>query len=500
MLSFHWISQDRFFAWSPLRRRLHMSWVRRARSLPVRGKLLLTVLGAAVAALGASTYLSFRYWENEALASAQRQALLAAASTQATLESAIRLGRLAPAHHALTRLREKGDVTLARVYGPDGRILLSADPYEEGTRAGAVFIPAPAELPRSGMVRASEDRGAVRVYLPVAVPDAGVLEVEFSVAPTMAAMERGARLGMGLMAVSLLAVGIVVVTMFEREVVAPLHRMDVLLRAGADRRPGDASRDELRSLEQSLAQLLEKERSAAAQGRQLAAREGLAQVGELAAEMAHEFKRPLASIRTAMSVLEQEYELDDGGREVLQAVDGQLERLHETMQDLFSLAKPLIVEEGSVELAEVLDEALAELVGIPGIETVEVHRAYAPGGIQVPGDRRRLRQAFLNIMANGVEAMTPGGGHLTLAVQALPGHSVEVSITDTGHGLEPDQVEHALRPFYSTKPLGTGLGLPLVARIVAAHGGGLAIESRPKRGTTVRVSLPVVPRTDTGRA
>lgn len=477
-----------------------MSWVRRARSLPVRGKLLLTVLGAVVAALGASTYFSFRYWENEALASAQRQALLAAASTQATLESAIRLGRLGPAHHTLARLREEADVTLARVYGPDGRILLSADPQEEGTRAGAVFIPDPRELPRTGLVRASEDREAVRAYLPVALPEAGILEVEFSVAPTMAAMERGARLGMGLMALSLLAVGIVVVTMFEREVVAPLHRMDVLLRAEMDRSGRGAPRDELDSIERSVTQLLAKERQAADQGRRLAAREGLAQVGELAAEMAHEFKRPLASIRTAMSVLQQEYELDEGGREVLKAVDGQLERLHETMQDLFSLAKPLVMEEGAVEVSGVLDDALAELAGVPGIETVEVHRAYAPGGIHVPGDGRRLRQAFLNVMANGVEAMTPEGGHLTVAVQALPGGSVEVSITDTGHGLEPDQVEKALRPFYSTKPLGTGLGLPLVARIVSAHGGGLAIESRPKRGTTVRITLPVVRRPDAGSA
>jgi len=480
-----------------------MSWVRRARSLPVRGKLLLTVLGAAVAALGASTYLSFRYWENEAMASAQRQALLAAASTQATLESAIRLGRLAPAHHALTRLREEADVTLARVWGPGGRIVLSADHFEEGTRVGAVFIPDAAQLPRTGIVKPSESGDAVRAYLPVAIPEPGVLEIEFSVAPTMAAMERGARLGMGLMAISLLAVGIVIVTMFEREVVAPLHRMDVLLRAGAAGRGGDAvPRNELHHIERSVTELLAKERAvqarAATQGRELAAKEGLAQVGELAAEMAHEFKRPLASIRTAVSVLQQEYELDEGGREVLRAVDGQLERLHETMQDLFSLAKPLVLEEGPVELADVLDDALAELVGVEGIEAVEVHRAYAQASLRVRGDGRRLRQAFLNVMANGVEAMTPGGGHLTLATQVLPGASVEVSVTDTGHGLEPEQVEKALKPFYSTKPLGTGLGLPLVARIVAAHGGGMAIESRPRRGTTVRITLPVVRESPVG--
>ncbi len=479
-----------------------MSWVRQARSLPVRGKLLLTVLGAAVAALGASTYLSFRYWENEAMVSAQRQALLAAASTQATLESAIRLGRLAPAHHTLTRLREEADVTLARVYGRDGRIVLSADHFEEGTRAGAVFIPDASQLPRAGIVKRAESGDAVRAYLPVAIPEPGVLEVEFSVAPTMAAMERGARLGMGLMAVSLLAVGIIVVTMFEREVVAPLHRMDVLLRSGVERGDAQSPRDELHHIEQSVTELLEMERAvrarAATQGRELAAKEGLAQVGELAAEMAHEFKRPLASIRTAVSVLQQEYELDEGGKEVLRAVDGQLERLHETMQDLFSLAKPLVLEGGPVDLSEVLDDALSELAAVPGIEAVEVHRAYAPTSIHVRGDGRRLRQAFLNIMANAVEAVTPGGGHVTIATQVLPGSSVEVSVTDTGHGLEPEQVEQALRPFYSTKPLGTGLGLPLVARIVAAHEGGLTIESRPKRGTTVRITLPVVRETPAG--
>ncbi|HSG08134.1 MAG TPA: ATP-binding protein [Longimicrobiales bacterium] len=472
-----------------------MSWVRRARSLPVRGKLLITVLGAAAAVLGASTYLSFRYWENEALASAQRQALLAAASTQATLESAIRLGRLAPAHHALTRLREEGDITLARVYDRDGRILISADHYEEGTRSPSVFIPNASELPRSGIVKAVGDGDAVRAYLPVAIPEPGVLEIEFSVAPTMAAMERGARLGMGLMAVSLLAVGIVVVTMFEREVVRPLHRMDILLRTGSKRPDADAiPRNELHHLEQSVTHLLEKERAvealAADKDRRLAAQEGLAEVGELAAEMAHEFKRPLASIRTAVSVLQQEYELDKGGREVLDAANAQLERLHETMQDLFSLAKPLVAAEGSAELREILDDALSELSGLPGIQSVEVHRTYGAVAVRVPGDARRLRQAFLNVLANAVEA-TPGGGHITVSAHVGP-DAVEVAITDTGHGLEPQEVERALKPFYSTKPLGTGLGLPLVARIISAHRGGLAIESRVGRGTTVRITLPVV--------
>ncbi|MCG6956864.1 MAG: hypothetical protein LJF04_12820 [Gemmatimonadetes bacterium] len=471
-----------------------MSWVRRFRSLPVRGKLLLTVLGAAMAALGASTYLSYRYWENEALAQAQREALLAAASTRESLESAIRLGRLAPAHHALTRLRDDGHVTAARVYGRDGTILLSADHFEEGTRAPAVFIPDPTQIPRSGLVKPSASRGQVSAFIPVSLPEPAVLEVELSVAPTMAAIERGARLGMALMAISLLVVGAVVVTMFEREVVAPLHRIDVLLRAGARDPHGTRPHDELRHLERSVTELLAKERAgearAADQDRRLAAQEGLAQVGELAAEMAHEFKRPLASIHTAVSVVQQEYDLGEGGREVLDAVNVQLDRLRETMQDLFSLAKPVVLEDMAVDVAEVLDEALVELAGIAGVDRVEVHRAYSHSGIHVRGDGRRLRQAFLNVLGNAVEAM-PEGGHLTVNVKEVGKGSVEIVITDTGHGLDPEEVDRALRPFYSTKPLGTGLGLPLVARIISAHQGGLAIESGPHRGTTVRITLPL---------
>jgi len=479
-----------------------MSWVRRVRSLPVRGKLLLTVLGAVIVALGTSTYLSYRYWENEALAQAQRDALLAAASTQASIESAIRLGRRAPAQQALARLRADGHVTAARVYGPDGTVLLSADPMEEGIRQPSVFIPDATQLPRSGLVKPSASRGEVRAYIPVSLPEPAVLEVDLSVAPTMAAAERGARLGMGLMAVSLLAVGIVVVTMFEREVVAPLHRIDVLLRSGTREANGTHTRDEFRHLERSVTELLERERAeearAADQDRRLADQEGLAQVGELAAEMAHEFKRPLASIRTAVSVVQQEYDLNERGREVLEAVDVQLERLHETMQDLFSLAKPVVLEDAAVDVAEVLDEAMAELAGVPGIERVEVHRTYAHEGMRVRGDGRRLRQVFLNVLANAVEAM-PEGGHINVNVVRTSGASVEIAVTDTGHGLEPEEVERALRPFYSTKPLGTGLGLPLVARIVSAHRGGLAIESRPHRGTTVRITLPLTaPAGDAG--
>jgi signal transduction histidine kinase len=467
----------------------------RLRSLPLRGKVVLTVLGAAVAVLGASTYLSFQYWHSEALAAAEQQALMAASSAQATVESALRMARPEPARHSLALLRNEGTVTSARVYGAGSVILLSAEPFEEGRRAASVWIPAASDLPRSGLVKTSDDGSSVRAFLPISVPEPAVLEVEFSMAATQEAMDRGARLGIGLMAVSLLAVVLVVVTMFEREVVGPLQRMDEMLRESEGEEPKRGKPTALQDMERSVTRLVARRREAEAmaadQDRRLAATEGLAEVGEMAAEMAHEFKRPLASIRTAVSMLKQEYQLEEGGRQMLGAVDGQLELLHETMQDIFSLAKPVVLEAESVDLAEVLDDAMAELSGIPGVEGVDVQRSYAHEGITVPGDGRRLRQAFANLFANAVEAMS-GDGTLTVVVRPGP-EWIDVSVSDTGPGLDPEAVEAAVKPFYSTKPQGTGLGLPLVARIVTAHRGGLAIESRPGAGTTVRVSLPVEP-------
>ncbi len=459
----------------------------RLRGLPLRARVVLTVLGAAIAALGASTYFSFRYWHGEALSTAEQQALMSAASARATLESALRLDRPEPARHSLARLKSQGAITAARVYAQD-RILLSADRYEEGARNAAVWIPNARELPEEGVVHIGEDGGSVRVYMPLSVPEAAVLEVEFSVEATQAAMDRGARLGIGLMAVSLVAIAIIIVTMFEREVVAPLHRMDVLLRERAPERPRRRSGSELRDIEQSVTRLIEKEHEAATR---VADQESLAQVGELAAEMAHEFKRPLASIRTAIDVLQQEYSLDDGGRSMLTAVDGQLEHLHETVQDLFSIAKPIVTATEPVVLSVTLDEALAEMRGLPRTEHVQIRREYAADRLVVPGDERRLKQAFLNVATNAAEAM-PDGGVLTVELRSR-GESAEVSFSDTGPGLEPVEVEKILRPFYSTKPLGTGLGLPLVARVIAAHRGGLAIESLPGRGTTVRITLPRLP-------
>jgi len=340
-------------------------------------------------------------------------------------------------------------------------------------------------------------RGVVRAFLPMSVPPAVLLEVEYAIGPLRAAMDRGARVGMLLVVGSVFALAAILFTVLEHEVVAPIARVNELLPDLAGGRT-----DDMRRLESGVVQLLQKEQAAeglaAAQQKQLAEQAGFAQVGEMAAEMAHEFKRPLASIQSAVRLLSQEYVLESRGQELLSAVDDQLAHLSETMRDLFALARPVGVAHEEVALQDVLDASLALLAGHHAAINIELRRDYREEPVLVEGDAKRLQQAAFNLLLNAAEAMS-GTGTLTLRA-GRAGANAFLEVEDTGAGIPESELEHVLLPFYSTKPAGTGLGLPLVARIVAAHEGRISIQSVVGRGTCIRVELPLAHTTERAMA
>jgi two-component system, NtrC family, sensor kinase len=472
------------------RRRASPGWLRTLRAQSLRTKMIITAVGTAVVVFAVISSLTFGYWRQESVSAAEQQALLAAASVRSAVETGLTAGDPGRARRALQELVQLESIVGARVYGPNGVILVSNAREEEGTRPAGVWIPGPRDLPPGGTARLTPDGDLVNAFLPVRAGGAVLLQVDFSLVPIQEAMDRAARLGLLLLVGSVAAVIFIVATMLEREVVTPMERMAGILRA--DDAPTGGAATDLAQIEASISALLRKEREtarrAAEQEERLASQAGFAQVGEMAAEMAHEFKRPLASIRSAITLLEQEYELNDQAQSLLAAVDGQLGKLTETMQDLFALARPVELESERVELADTVDSALAQLAGLVDTSGRRVHRDYDPATPPVYGDRHRIEQAVLNIALNAMEAMETGGS-LSIALRPA-GDGAELEFKDTGPGIPESEIEKVVLPFYSTKPAGTGLGLPLVARVVAAHRGSLDIRSEPDVGTTVRITLP----------
>ncbi len=218
--------------------------------------------------------------------------------------------------------------------------------------------------------------------------------------------------------------------------------------------------------------------------------ETLAEVGALAAGIAHELRNGLTPISGSVECLQRELSLEGENAVLMKLIVTECGRLHRFVSDLLNYARE---REPIVEPLPV-DEHLADLVEMirrdprcgPGIE---VRFEPQDAAVAVEADREQIRQVWLNLAANALEAME-GAGTLTLAWSSGEKSEVIVEFADTGAGIRPEDLAQVGQPFFTTKARGTGLGLAIAQRIVERHGGTLLLESRPGSGTTVRVTLP----------
>jgi signal transduction histidine kinase len=477
--------------------------------LSIRAKVLWTALGALLVVLGVATTLSLRYWEREQLALTGDHALMAVAAAQGPVEAALAHGQVGQVREELRRLIARPPAQGWRLVGPDGTVLLGSDPAEVGRVRPGRPLPSPWDIPPEGEVIGGHGDSTLSAVVAVTGVGGGAggratLELVLSVRGIDDAIRRGRIYGFVLTALLCLAYAVVLGAMMEREVVGPMRRMRKgIARASAGEegvRIGLTRKDEFGRLGASVDRLLEKDeravRLAAQQQRTLTEQErtlteqaGFAEVGALAAQVAHEIKRPLAGIKSALELISQEYAMSDAERRLLGRVEDELQHVDETIRDLMSLARPVGLNAQTLDLHAVINGALARLSGLPGADRVRVERVYDPGIPPLVGDPARLEQAILNLSVNAVEAMGEGG-HLTITTR-LAGAEVQVDVRDTGSGIAPENLERVFKPFVSTKPQGTGLGLPLVARVVAAHEGRVTVESEVNRGTTFHIHLPV---------
>lgn len=464
----------------------------RLRDLSIRAKVLVTGLGALLFVLGIGALASFRYWEQEQFALTAEHAALAARAVRPAVEGALAHGQIGTARRQLDALVARPPALGYRVVSYDGVVLLASRRAEEGYPRSGTPLPDPWDIPAEGLTVRGRDESAS-----AAVPLAGVggaggratLELLLDTRRIDSAINRGRTFGLALTTVLGLAYAVVLGLMLEREIMSPVAQLRASLaraRAGdAGARVGLATGGEFGHLAASVDALLAR---AQTRERALVEQAGFAQVGALAAEVGHEIKRPLAGIKSAIELIGQEYAMSEGERALLARVEDQLTQVDRTVKDLLSLAKPVGLVAQPTPLVAVIDAALVRLSGTPGTERVVIERDYGADPV-IMGDAARLEQAIVNLAGNALEAM-PDGGTLRVATRTA-GSDVEVTVTDTGIGIPARNLEQILKPFFSTKPHGTGLGLPLVARIVDAHGGRMWVESEVGKGTTFHVTLPL---------
>jgi PAS domain S-box-containing protein len=223
--------------------------------------------------------------------------------------------------------------------------------------------------------------------------------------------------------------------------------------------------------------------------RDLAMSENLAELGRLAASVAHEIKNPIAGLRGAMEMMSGVHQPDDPRFAVFQEALAQMRRLDSLVKDLLSFAKPVAVRREATPLGLVLEACMPFVVPNARESGVRLDIGSGEDLPEVLADPQQLQQVFVNLLLNAVQA-TPNDGLVSLSHERRNGF-LAVSVTDTGCGITPELRSSIFKPFFTTKHIGTGLGLSIVQRIVNAHGGRIEIQSEAGAGSTFTVLLPI---------
>jgi signal transduction histidine kinase len=293
-----------------------------------------------------------------------------------------------------------------------------------------------------------------------------------------------------------LAFGVFAFLIVIRRVTHPMAQMTAAVRAVAagdlDRRiPFVGRDDEIGDLAKALEVFRDNARDKLRMEDELIRKERLSAVGKLTATVAHELRNPLSAIRNAAYVLREMV----GGAGALERpiarIERSIARCDRIVGDLLSFTRVKELQRAPVRAGAWIEEVLGEQKLPEGVELV--HKLTASDR-EIDLDSDRMRQVLINLIDNAAQAMHESAGHngerrITVASRETDAY-LEIVVEDTGPGISSEILSKVFEPLFSTKPAGTGLGLPTVKQIVEQHGGTVEIASELGKGTCVAVRLP----------
>jgi PAS domain S-box-containing protein len=232
--------------------------------------------------------------------------------------------------------------------------------------------------------------------------------------------------------------------------------------------------------------------------------EALAAVGSAAAQLAHEIKNPLGSIRLGIEML-RDYAASEDAQKTIGLVERGIDHLNKLVVDVTQFSRRRQLDRVEVDLGDVINSSIELVTDRIRDKQTPIEKSFEDGPLNGIWDKDQLREVFVNLLGNAIDASGPGspveiststinhhGTPRTFNhVAAHPGIRVHIVITDHGAGMDAKTQARLFEPFFTTKKRGTGLGLAIVRQIVDLHGGNIEVQSEPGKGTTFRVELPM---------
>jgi signal transduction histidine kinase len=215
----------------------------------------------------------------------------------------------------------------------------------------------------------------------------------------------------------------------------------------------------------------------------------LSSLGEMVAGVSHEIRNPLGIIRSSAALLKKKMNHFDPSSAIPEIIIEESDRLNNIITDFLNFAKPKMPNLAPCRVEEVLDRNITFLASQLKKQGYIIKKHYDNNLPKIMADSAMLYQAFLNILINSMQAM-PGGGEIHIQLTSKD-DLITITFEDEGEGIPKDVMEKIWEPFFTTKEMGTGLGLGIVKNIIEAHNGTIHIDNRSARGSRVLVELPV---------
>jgi len=235
---------------------------------------------------------------------------------------------------------------------------------------------------------------------------------------------------------------------------------------------------------------------------QLIASGRLVSLGVVTASMAHEFNNPLGIVMGFAQQLLTEFEPDTPNHQALKIIDEETRRCQRIIQELLQFSRPKNADLCPTDVKLTIDKSLNMVSNRLYKQKIEASAALADELPPISADPQQLEQVLINLFLNAIDAM-PKGGHLRVeagmeASENNGGH-IAIVVSDSGGGIDPNDLDKIFQPFFSAKKgKGIGLGLSITERIIKNHGGTIAVESEPGRGTRFTIRLPITPQIAAG--
>ncbi|GAA0367944.1 PAS domain-containing sensor histidine kinase [Bacillus horti] len=213
----------------------------------------------------------------------------------------------------------------------------------------------------------------------------------------------------------------------------------------------------------------------------------LSVIGQMAAGVAHEIRNPLTSLKGFVQLIQLEQSYNP---KYINIILSELDRINTIVNEFMVLAKPQVVSFEQRNLNKLVLDVVTILETQAILHNCEIITKFSKQDALLMCEENQLKQVFINVIKNSIEAM-PKGGKITITIDQPDEQNISVEVTDEGNGIPAERIKRLGEPFYTTKEKGTGLGLMVSYKIIRAHQGHMDIKSVISRGTTVLITLPI---------